>query len=723
MQQTQITELNAFSGGMNNVAAPYLIRKDESVVLTNVNLRRGSMESVPRLVRKQDVGYMYFYQFGNHLLQYGSWRANVVWDNKLYWTDGVITGKVLYDGTELPLGIDTPVQKLEQKLTPVPPPILDQDVYNNLIWSSAGTVTPIEDDDGNVIPGEFKVSDPGGTDVGGRAVHFTLTSAVQAKDGYVIFYATVESGNLSFVQYSTGLVWASLPDGPHTVKNGRNVIYVGEFHRPDIMLIPTSTDPASVIEYRDVSTFVTEESAGVHTGNFKYTYTFYDSEHGVESAPAPLSLYSEPKTQNIELTGFDPLPSNADKYRIYRVGGYLPYFQRVDDYEPAEGTPVDEYKFIDDLDDTQIDGSELLTLETGKPPDQIAYFVEMSGRMYGAVDNILYYSSLGNPDNWYINDFFQMKGKIKGLAATPGGLLVMGDYYTNILKGTQPSNFVLRLLSDKIGCREASSIAYIDTTAVWLSYHGVVMSDGFAIRQLTADRIEDISGLNPTGAEVINNIYFLSYKPILTPDDELYPNDDLFPDGVVGTGGVEQGIITLDFKRGNGFAYKVYTFDQVQYIDVLDGKIGVIHGDPEVPGFPDCNETGFPDCWDFFACSGMELAYLHAFPQDQLELKHLAEMEYMSPLLVDGSTAMLKEYDKVRVIYRGIFDLKIYFDNDREVQSQHFESPGERGLDFTETVIGIPNNDNKAYSIRFHITGRGTIKGIQYSYKFRENMP
>ena len=603
-QATQITELNAFSGGMNNVTAPYLIRKDESVVLTNVNLRRGSMESVPRLIRKQDVGYVYFYQFGNHLLQYGRWRANVVWDNKLYWTDGVTTGKILFDGTEMSLGLDTPVEKLEQHLEPAEPPVVD-------------------------------------------------------------------------------------PDDPS--------------YDPDVI--------------------------GAHTGNFKYTYTFYDSEHGVESAPAPLSLYSEPKAQNIRLTGFSPLPEGTDKYRIYRIGGYLPYFQRVDDYDPNEEDPdnpppVEDYEFLDDLDDTQIDGSELLTLETGKPPDQIAYFVEMAGRMYGAVDNILYYSALGNPDAWYINDFFQMKGKIRGLAATPGGLLVMGDYYTNILKGTQPNNFVLRLLSDKIGCREASSIAYIDTTAIWLSYHGVVMSDGFAIRQLTADRIEDISGLNPTGADVINNMYFMSYKPILTPSDELFPDNELYPDGVVGTGGVEQGIITLDFKRGNGYAYKIYTFDLVQYLGTLDGKIGVIHGDPYTPLFPTCDEVGFPDCWAFIPCSGMELAYLNTFPMDQFELKHLAEMEYMSPLMVDGSTAMLKEYDKVRVIFRGQFNMRIYFDNNRQIQEQDFESPDTGiGLEFTETTIGIPNNDNKAYSIRFHVIGRGTIKGIQYSYKFRENMP
>ena len=568
-QATQLTEINAFSGGMNNVTAPYLIRRDESVVLTNVNLRRGSMESVPNLIRDRDLSNIYFYQFGNHFLEYGSWRANVVWDNKLYWTDGANAKKILFDGTEMDLGIAAPVTN------------------------------------------------------------------------------------------------------------------------PDLV----------------------GEGTGPHSGNFKYVYTYYDPDTGTESAPSPMSLYVDVDQQNIRVTGFTAPADPNFKIKLYRIGGYLPYFQLV---ETLQG---DTTSYLDELDDTQIDGSELLTLQTGVPPNGIKFFVELNGRLFGAQDNLLYYAALGNPDSWYINDFIPLRGEIKGLAPVPGGLLVMGDNWTNILKGTGPTDFIMRVLSDSIGCREAASINYLDTTAIWLSAHGIVMSDGYAIRQLTADRIEDISGLNPTGSVVFNNIYYMSYKPELYPEDQLFPSNDLYPDSVVGTGGVEQGIISIDFKRGNGYAYKIYSIPLIQYIGLKDGKIAVSHGDPNTYAF-DCNEIGFEDCYNWLPCSGFELAFLNTYPTEQLELKYLAEMEYISPLMVDGSTVMLKEYDKVRIIYRGEFECKIYFDNDREVQYYSFAS--EEELEFSEVLIGIPNEDNKAYSIRFHIRGRGTVKGIQYSYKFRE---
>jgi hypothetical protein len=317
--------------------------------------------------------------------------------------------------------------------------------------------------------------------------------------------------------------------------------------------------------------------------------------------------------------------------------------------------------------------------------------------MFGAVDNLIYYSALGNPDSWYLYDYIPVKGDITALATVSAGLLVMGRDWTVLLRGNQPSNFTIVNVSDAIGCTSASSLAYIDTNVIWLSQHGIVMSDGFSIRQLTADRIEDLSGIHPNGAIVVNNVYYLAYRPILTPSDTLYPSDILYPNGSKGTGYVDQGIIVMDFKRGNGYSYKILDY-KCRYLSSVNGYPTVTVGDYD---------------------SGMQLEYIEFYNDVDFEdLTTMRELTYASPLLIDGSMTTLKEYDKVRVVYKGEFDIQVLFDDDKVVVSEHLEATNLP--DFTAAIIGIPNNNDKSYSIRFVVRGRGVINGIQYSYKVRE---
>ena len=573
MTPLRVSELNAFSGGMNNVTAPYLIAPDESTLLINVDVRRGAMWSVPRIVKHSDVQFPYFFQFDAEIYQYEDWRANVIWDNKWYWTDGLKTGKVLADGTELPLGIDTPLTK------------------------------PL------------------------------------------------------------GVVEGVVGDGPHA-------------------------------------------------GDFKYAYTFYNNDTGTESAPSPLTNYIKPDEQNITMSNFEALPPEATHYRIYRIGGYLPYFMLVDMILPAA------LPYTDSIDDTQIDGRQLQTLRNGPPPPGLHYFTEMNGRMYGAVGNILYFSALGNPDSWYIYDIIPCKDSIRGIAKVPGGLLILGYTWCNILKGNDPTNFVLKVVSDKVGIIDAASLSYVDQVAIWLSNHGIVMSDGYTVKQLTADKVENLEGIYPIGAITMNNVYYMAFKPFLFPEDSLFPSNGLYPDSPQGTGGLSEGVIVIDFKRGNGYSYKLLDYPNVMYLDTLDGEIGVITGTPDQHAL-DCDGSGFPDCDAFMLCGSYELGYVGKYDIDLItELHRWATLDYISPLLVDGSTTTLKEYDKVRISYKGKFTITIMFDNDRVLAVRELDFT--EGFQFEDVIIGIPNSDNTANSIRFRVTGVGVIKGIQYSWKPRE---
>ncbi len=278
--------------------------------------------------------------------------------------------------------------------------------------------------------------------------------------------------------------------------------------------LPTPANAVDINEGIDVE--------GPHTGAFKYCYTFYSEDTNVESAPSPLqNQYLETEASEIELTNMEALPADATHYRIYRIGGYLPVFTLV--------TSVTVNNYIDDRGDTRIDGRQLQTMYCGVPPVGLFNLVEFNGRFYGSVGNKVYYSALGNPDAWYISDYFVARDIIIGMAASPGGILVMGRFFTMMFYGSQPTDYRVRLLSDHLGCIDPRSVAYMGDSAIWLSHRSFVMCNGYNVVDVTAHKIDNLQGITPTGAVVDDSTYYMSFKPKLVPLDTLYPSEMLLP--------------------------------------------------------------------------------------------------------------------------------------------------------------------------------------------------
>ena len=560
MGSSTVTEILDFTGGMNTLLAPHLIGKNEAESLINVDIRFGSLTSMPNLDFVEPlVNGGFFYQYNRVVYSYDSFRNNVLWDNKWYWSDGVDTGKVLDDGTELPLGLPTPTVALTQTL------------------------------------------------VGG----------------------------------------------------------------------------------------------GVHEGDLKYTYTFWSADTGAESAPAPLPLYITTDGDNVTLTGFQALPAEATHYRLYRIGGYLPTFSLVEKFTNVS--------YTDSLDDTKIDGRLLYTLRNGPPPTGLKNLVELNGRFYGSIDNKIYYSALGNPDSWYVSDYFLVKGRIIGLAAVPAGLLVLGQFSTSLLYGSDASNFRLKLISDQYGCLGAESVAYLGDSVVWMSNKQIVMSNGYKIIDVTAFKIDRITGLVPTGAIVENETYYMSFQPGLFPSEDLFPSESLYPDSVEGTSVLDQGIMALDFKRGRDYSYKLIGYDDVRSLGLVDSNVHVATGAYNGTDIV-CDAVMYEDCLEFTNCSPFELNVMNIY-----QGQRLSKLYYVSPELIDSGYAILKQYDKVRVLANGAFNIKVLFGENLVI---------ERDIETNEEddyiLIGIPNKNNTSYSIRFIISGVGSVSSVQYSWKNRE---
>ena len=102
------TEAVDFTAGMDTIRAPHLIAPNEARALINVDIRNGSLLSMPSLVNLGSAEQPYFVEFLDSIYYYANFRSNAFMDNNMYWADGVDTGKVLWDGRELPLGIPSP---------------------------------------------------------------------------------------------------------------------------------------------------------------------------------------------------------------------------------------------------------------------------------------------------------------------------------------------------------------------------------------------------------------------------------------------------------------------------------------------------------------------------------------------------------------------------------------------------------------------------------------
>ncbi len=576
------TEIVDFTAGMNTVKANHLIAPNESRILVNVDITNGSLLSVPSAQRMNQAANPHFIEFNEDILYYANFRTNARMDNNLYWADGLETGKVLWDGRELPLGIPTPA-------------------------------TPC-----------------------------TIASALVTPNGE-------------------------------------------------------------------------------HSGDFKYTYTFYSTDTGVESAPANLPPYLTVDKDNIVIDGLEAFPMSndpvpvpiADRYRIYRIGGYLPRFTMVAE---LEGTA---FPYTDELDDTEIDGRLLSTLHTEAPPSGLNDFVELNGRLFGSRGTDVFFSALGNADAWYSSNFFTMPDSITGMAKSPAGLLVFGNEYTYLLLGSDPSNFRLKVISNILGCISRSSIAYLKDSVVWLSKTGICLANGYQILDLTSDKIETVVGIEPTSACVLNEVYYLSFKPSLYPTEELFPSDTLFPGGAIGTGDLSEGIIYLDFKRGRNYSYGIFDFKSITSLGVVDGKLYNITSIPNTI-FMDCTNPLL--CDDYLQCTEYELNVMNKRVGSDVK-----KLRYVSPIFIDGSYSTLKQYDKIRINLTGTFDIKAVF-SDGSVAVEESVSIKEKiavieGEIVTKndiTTIGIPNSHNTSYSIAFIINGYGVIKSIQYSWKNRE---
>lgn len=111
MVQSRNTEVQVFAGGLNLRPAPHLINQEQARKLTNINVRSLNLRPFRTSLFMNLVVEPYMFYYLGEFHNFKQWRSNSIWNRVWYWTDSSGSGKMLRDGTILPLGIPPPTTR------------------------------------------------------------------------------------------------------------------------------------------------------------------------------------------------------------------------------------------------------------------------------------------------------------------------------------------------------------------------------------------------------------------------------------------------------------------------------------------------------------------------------------------------------------------------------------------------------------------------------------
>lgn len=449
------------------------------------------------------------------------------------------------------------------------------------------------------------------------------------------------------------------------------------------------------------------------TGNIQYVYTYYDVTSGSESPPSPpsitLDLVGADANQAVAISALIP---SVDGFatRIYRLGGNITAYSAVVTLEEGEVTYTDELGF------TQIQGMILSTTRAYPPPTVLINLTQHQGRFFGSVDSKLYFTPLGKPDSWFLLDFIGFDTAIIGVVSVANGLIVTLTDTTWLISGNNAKNLTKHLLSNSEGCLSNRSISVNDGTAIWLSGSGFVMSNGSSITNISLNIIGGLATLDPAGSAFLDKRYFMSFNATLAPSDDLYPNEELYPGSAVSNGGsaLPVGAILIDFSMGQP-AFSTITDSSMKDLHVSRNELYQISSQtPELK-----NLITEDDIYNILSEDG-RFNIIGTEPREialaqSLKGQDFRELDYISPLLTDGSIGSLKQYEKVRITFVGDCTVSVYTDNRVLLQTANLSNSAR-----DSQWIGIPVENNRGYGIQFRITGKVIVDSIMYTWTPKE---
>ncbi len=341
------------------------------------------------------------------------------------------------------------------------------------------------------------------------------------------------------------------------------------------------------------------------------------------------------------------------------------------DYPPAPNA-VDDVFIIGKLTEPYTYTEGTLAGQTVENGDRIRYTIK-SWILYNKESDIIdvenyfsvMWSNLGKPLEWDGMNFLNVSYNITGMSSCANGLIIYSPSKTYVLTNTETNNFNYRKVSGTQGCVNNNSIQEWQGNVICASAEGLSMTNGGEVKLVSYQKLGLVNLADRIrSSAVVGEDYFLLF---------------------------DTGVILRYNLTSNIFSYiEAMDFEGIAH---MNGKLyGTLHTDMYLIPFKVEAEN-----------------YL----EGKISPRPRRTFSYKSGEISESSLANQKEYDKVRVNMEGDGYITIYIDG-KEIIVNAPLTP-------LVTIIGIPNEKNKGYSITFEVSGVGILHCIEYSVKGRDN--
>jgi len=338
----------------------------------------------------------------------------------------------------------------------------------------------------------------------------------------------------------------------------------GDLYNPDSNKVKVnskilpSNSVNTYLEFDDEDINIVSSEFPNFKGVYKYTFTYYDSTIGFESAPiaeGSNKVYVEDGTFAIKVTlEATNIPERVDRIRVYRLGGQVVNYSLVKEIYLQQGTTSTSREFLDSLSDSRLAGNHILDSYDNEPPiESLQYLTVHNNMLFAAKDNKLYFSNVAMPEAWPRTNFIEYPSTITGIGSTHQGLFVFLENATYLVVGNAPEVLSSHILDNEIGCKNHDTIKYINNGLIWVCQDGIAFAPSLSIKVITFDVFDKID-LDPINATVANKCYYLS---LATP---IYEVDNQHPCGQ---------ILVVDFR--DNIVFRTLN---------ISGWLGTIKGEP-----------------------------------------------------------------------------------------------------------------------------------------------
>ena len=398
----------------------------------------------------------------------------------------------------------------------------------------------------------------------------TLKAIDVAANTITTFYTpTTRSHPFSFAPVGSMLYFANGKTGEEQKWDGTNQTRWG-------IVAPTDTP-------------TTAQTAGTLTAarGYEYRFVYKNTSTGHISTASTASACTNPFTsKTITVTGNFGADTQADEIEVYRNadGGGI-FFKLGTVANPSSGT----WDFVDQIEDTALGTLKAPLAGLNDPPtDAIDNVVFHVGRMWGSVDNIVYYSGGGEILNgvpeeaWSALNFFIFPGRVTALFPFSIGLLVFTESDMFVIRGIDQTSFFAMPWQKRLGIKSNRALAGTEDRAfIFTSSRELLSLAPEEIREVGLPISDLLAAIDPASVELAlhrdeatdNNLYVSDgnsffHKMALT--DEVWSPRANIIGGLKTLGSVETSAGNFDLLLGRSLTIlkrdnTVFTDDGTAY--------------------------------------------------------------------------------------------------------------------------------------------------------------